>query len=100
MENALKKIPFQNLSKLFENCLVFCNGCGKPMRYIGEWPVKLPEQTTCDDRQATIATAVCWQCTTCRIPSDASPWARKNGVSIFATLVPSPDLLKHLPFEE
>lgn len=49
--------------------IIICNGCGEPMRELGEWPVVFPkpeEDTTKGSRN--VQQAYCYSCKTCKTP--------------------------------
>ena len=47
---------------------VICNGCGKLMRDMGEWPTQYPRG---DDQPVRVLQSRRFMCQTCRVPSDA-----------------------------
>ena len=60
-----------------EDILVVCN-CGKPMRFMGEWPVQYPR----DPLRSNIEQMYRWCCTECRIPLEGYP----RGVPVFVAI--------------
>lgn len=46
---------------------VICNGCGKLMRDMGEWPTTFPKEK---DQAGHVLQCRRFMCTTCRIPSE------------------------------
>lgn len=46
---------------------ILCNGCGEPMRSLGEWPVVFPKPTN-GGTAMNVQQATRYSCGTCRTP--------------------------------
>jgi RNase P subunit RPR2 len=58
--------------------VTLCNGCGEPMRFMGEWPVQFPKSNGPKNIQQVYR----WICRTCRTPSEASAKGVPVAISI------------------
>ena len=62
-----------------EALILTCNGCGEPMRFMGEWPVQWPKA----DHTMNIHQAYRWACPTCRTPHPRTP----NGLPVLIAII-------------
>jgi len=62
----------------FFNLTILCNGCGKPMRSMGEWPLVYPSS----DGTNNIQQGARYACNTCRLPNPKF----KKGVPVMASI--------------
>lgn len=67
--------------KLYADLVILCNGCGEPMRCMGEWPVQWPKA----EKPKNIQQAFRYTCRTCRIPREGI----KTGIPVMMTIVGS-----------
>ena len=51
--------------KDFRGLTIICNGCGDPMREMGEWPVQWPKA----DKPKNMQQSFRYYCSTCRLPN-------------------------------
>lgn len=63
----------------YSELTVICNGCGKPMRSLGEWPFQWPP----DVERSNIQQTSRYACGTCRLPHADFP----KGIPIMATII-------------
>lgn len=70
------------MSHKYGNLIVLCNGCGNPMRDMGEWPICYPAPKEVGPTM-NVHQANRYMCTTCKMPHPD----HKLGTSVMATIL-------------